>query len=167
MRFNFVTYIVLLHYITPTWLVGLSTAHWPVVIMETPMIEMMGAWPPICTSVLPLFHDPTLKRWRLTSQHMCFFPRYSSCVWFFSWVMTSISKSYLPLRQFWTCDWIPRAWRLSGFRLFPCPVINFQGPNLATSLILFKILDYEILHFGAGPTGKKCPVRQGVKIYMC
>ena len=26
-----------------------------------------------CTSVLPLFHDPTLKRWRLTSQHN-FFP---------------------------------------------------------------------------------------------
>ena len=142
-----------LHYITPTYLVGLSTAHWPVVTTENPYDWNDGrltSYLSICTSVLPLFHDPTLKRWRSTSQDM-FFPRCSNCLWFFSWAMTSISKPYLPLRQFWTGDWIPRAWRSSGFRLFPCPVINFQDP---TSL-LFKVLDYEIVHFGAGPTGKK------------
>ena len=97
------------------------------------------------------FSWSNIKKMALNLATFVFSPRCSSCVWFFSWVMTPISKSYLPLRQFWACDWIPRAWRLSGFRLFPCPVINFQDP---TSL-LFKILDYEIVHFGAGPTGKK------------
>ena len=92
---------------------------------------MMGAWPPIYLSAhrfYHFFHDPTLKRWRSTSQDM-FFPRCSNCLWFFSWAMTSISKPYLPLRQFWTGDWIPRAWHLSGFRMFPCPEINFHNPT--------------------------------------
>ena len=75
------------------------------------------------------FSWSNIKKMALNLATFVFSPRCSSCVWFFSWVMTPISKSYLPLRQFWACDWIPRAWRLSGFRLFPCPVINFQDPT--------------------------------------
>ena len=92
--------------------------------METPMIEMMGAWPPICTSVLPLFHDPTLKRWRLTSQHM-----------FFSLVVQVV------------CDSFPGSWPL--YQNHTCPsasselVIEFLGhdvyQDLDCSLVLLLI----------------------------
>ena len=68
-----------------------------------------------CTSVLPLFHDPTLKRWRLTSQHN-----------FFSLVVQVV------------CDFFPGAWPL--YQNHTCHsasselVIKFLGHDLYQDL---------------------------------
>ena len=123
---------------------------------------MMGAWPPICTSVLPLFHDPTLKRWRLTSQHM-----------FFSLVVQVV------------CDSFPGPWPLYQNHICPSAsselVIEFLGhdiyQDLDSSLVLrlfsttqprnipHTIKTFYILRFFSelDLQEKECPVPPGLR----
>ena len=123
---------------------------------------MRGAWPPICTSVLPLFHGPRLKRWRLTSRNKCFFSLVVQVV----------------------CDSFPGPWPLYQNHICPSAsselVIEFLGhdiyQDLDCSLVLRLIsttqprnIPHTIknsilvnIEFRSWTYRKKCPVSRGM-----